>query len=679
MSSLWKLSTMKRLKNSIGRIQQQQQRLSSVFSGNKKKIIGSSPVVLVGISLVTGISIGRWSKNDAEQNRVLPNGLPRTCCADEGENLSELQRALPSKLRRVLGPKNVLDGLKRGGSSTILAPYLTGARLGSGGSALCVLTPRSLQEVATCVKLIVDADCVILPQGSNTGLTGGSVPRVVHDGRPVVVISMKYLDSFFPIDGGKRVVCMAGAGLADLSRDIPTWFPDRESHSILGSTFLNPTTAAGVAFGSGGTQLRKGPAYTDRAMYIKVQQNKFGENVVKVVNRLGINGIEDKDFHEGSGNAVDQLEAYQRDVKEGYSRAMVTSSRSPNGQAKAHDTNYATHVCKNNEDVSRYNADCSGLECNRSEGKVLILATVHDTFPSPAHSRHFWISFADLETALAFRREVCLQNAKDLPVSVEYMNRDSFDVIDTAGRGQASIIQLLGVSSPYIKHLWNIKLWIESLPITNSNLWCDQFLYYVNSIFPETLPKRMMESGTAMDHHVAMTVGEFGDGNMKILLDRLHTFASNHDKEKIVIHECQSSSEAQSLTAFRFVAASAFRTWCVGNDGAQGISVDYALPKNGGQIPKLTSVPLKRMRYSHFGCNVVHEDLAYGPNVDVEAAKLQLKRTVEIKKGKLPAEHGHGTEYHAPKPTQKRWKQMDPLNVFNPGVGGLSTNYKYKE
>ena len=32
----------------------------------------------------------------------------------------------------------------------------------------------------------------------------------------------------------------------------------RESHSILGSLFLNPTIAAGVAFGSGGTQMRKG-------------------------------------------------------------------------------------------------------------------------------------------------------------------------------------------------------------------------------------------------------------------------------------------------------------------------------------------------------------------------------------------------------------------------------------
>jgi len=47
--------------------------------------------------------------------------------------------------------------------------------------------------------------------------------------------------------------------------------------------------------------------------------------------------------------------------------------------------------------------------------------------------------------------------------------------------------------------------------------------------------------------------------------------------------------------------------------------------------------------------------------------------------GKLPAEHGHGTEYVAPRETQERWKKMDPLNVLNPGVGGLSEKFRYKE
>jgi D-lactate dehydrogenase len=179
-----------------------------------------------------------------------------------------------------------------------------------------------------------------------------------------------------------------------------------------------------------------------------------------------------------------------------------------------------------------------------------------------------------------------------------------------------------------------------------------------------------------------MTVGDFGDGSMERILDRLQAFAAKHGPKKVAIHECSETKDVACLNAFRFVAAPAFRTWCVGNE-VQGFSVDYALPKNGGAAPPLPlqdphKQPLKRMRYSHFGCNVVHEDLAFGPSVDLEEAKYGLKKTVEKEfGGKLPAEHGHGTEYTAPPETLKRWQKMDPLNVLNPGVGGLSTKREY--
>ena len=52
-------------------------------------------------------------------------------------------------------------------------------------------------------------------------------------------------------------------------------------------------------------------------------------------------------------------------------------------------------------------------------------------------------------------------------------------------------------------------------------------------------------------------------------------------------------------------------------------------------------------------------------------------RVLRRSRGKLPAEHGHGTEYVAPEATRRRWQEMDPLNVFNPGVGGLSVKRRY--
>lgn len=650
-----------------------QHRLMSSSSSSTKQTakdqvqsLFKSPLVVVGVSLTTGFAVGRWSslQQQQDQQRVLPSGLPRSCCEDNIQ-LTDEQKALPDQLSQIVGKKNMIQPSQS-------LPFLKGARLGGHGQALAIVTPTTLQQVVDCISLVVKVNCVVLPQGSNTGLTGGSVPRVnTGDHRPLVLISMKHLPQFVPLDQGKRVLCWAGAGLATLSREIPVLTGGRESHSILGSTFLNPTTAAGVAFGSGGTQLRKGPAYTDRALYIQVREGKKGP-IVELVNTLGIDGMED------NSKVVSKLDAIQEDKDSSCPR--LVSTKKGHGQAKASMTSYAPKLCQRNKQCSRYNANCEGLDCNRSEGKVFILATVHDTFAPPKQKKDYWISFKDMKTAYAFRKQVCLQSAKDLPVSLEYLDRDAFDVIDRSGRGQGILIKYLGPSAPSVKSMWNIKLFIESLSfVPYADVICDAFLHFTNPLFPPLLPPHIQKCGKAMDHHVSMTIGDYGEGNMEALLERLEKFQEQY-QEKIVVHEC--TEHANALTAFRFVAASAFRTYCIG-EGLQGVSIDYALPKNYEEMPKFASPHVKRMRYSHFGCNVVHEDIAFAPEYsadDVEHAKHDFKHYLEKSvAGKLPAEHGHGTEYHAPRATQQRWKRMDPLNVMNPGVGGLSYKYKYKE
>ena len=74
----------------------------------------------------------------------------------------------------------------------------------------------------------------------------------------------------------------------------------------------------------------------------------------------------------------------------------------------------------------------------------------------------------------------------------------------------------------------------------------------------------------------------------------------------------------------------------------------------------------------------MHEDIAFDPAVDIPCFKKSAKASVEGVGGKLPAEHGHGTEYVAPEETQRRWRGMDPRNVFNPGVGGLAHGEGYR-
>ena len=215
------------------------------------------------LSLAVGFAAGRQSfRTPEEEERVkqLPKGYPLACCGDnmsatthsQSTNctscdstetaLSAEHQELIKTLKRIVGGKaNLLDGREE---TTETANYLKGARMGRG-TALAIARPTKLKQVPELVQAAVDAGCAVLVQGSNTGLTGGSVPRSQTDGRPTVVISMKHFDTVFPIDDGEKVVCLAGVGLASLKHFVNDNFPDRESHSILGSTFLNPTTAAG--------------------------------------------------------------------------------------------------------------------------------------------------------------------------------------------------------------------------------------------------------------------------------------------------------------------------------------------------------------------------------------------------------------------------------------------------
>ena len=438
----------------------------------------------------------------------------------------------------------------------------------------------------------------------------------------------------------------------------------------------------GVAFGSGGSQILKGPAYTERALYLRVDCDKYGKHIVKVVNTLGIEGLDSEEgeftTHKGWNGVMAKLDSYVETVKGELDNKMKKSNNTC-GKYPSYDHEYKENLCTLDDNVSRFSANTKGLDCNRSEGKVLILATVHNTFKSPQKVKSYWCSFDDLETTNRFKTEVCLDNPEDLPMSIEYMDRDSFDVIDRAGRFMANFIKIFGSDSSVVSKGWDYKVRFEGLNIRGAATFPDKLNYFLNPICPPILTTRIMDMGRARDHHIATTVGDF-NGSLDRFEERFAKFRKEN-KGKIDVHECKLASEVNGVNAFLCVSAAAFKTYCVGT-GLQGISVDYALPKNYGCVPKLppSNTPVRRMRYSHFGCNVVHEYLAYEQGIDTHEKKIELQHVVdEVCKGRLPAEHGHGTEYHAPNDTKKRWQKMDPLNVMNPGVGGLSTKYRYEK
>ncbi|CAK9017018.1 unnamed protein product [Durusdinium trenchii] len=535
------------------------------------------------------------------RERQLPGAGFRVCCE---EMITPKQQALPNELRGIVGKQHVVENV----------------------TEIC--------HVA------------ILPQGAKTGITGGSVPRPCD--RPMVVISTQRLQKILPIgDEAKQVLCFAGAGIFSVQETLKPL--NRDSHSVLGSIFLNPSVAAGVAFGSGGTQIHKGPAFTNRALYCRVDAN----GQLKLVNTLGLNAHEDVVAFLDNAQALSS-----KDMDAKCTRAASWPK-------------YPQHLTKLDGQVSRYNADLTGEDCNRSEGKVFILATIHDTFPMPQESKMVWVSCKDFATANHIKQKVALASPNCLPKQFEYMGREQFDCVDQGGRGIIKLIEMVGMSN--LGTLWNFKLKFESLPLPFVNIIADKLLWYLNSAIPESLPKPLMEQGRKFDHHLIMEMTEFGNGELKQLDERLQRQLALNPGD-ISCYVCQDAFEKSRVMLFRFAVQPSIQTITVGK-GRQGLIIDYAMPKNFDRIlemPKDCDIEM-RCLCSHFGCNVFHESLMLSNDVDVKEVKKRIKQVIDEAGGKLPAEHGHGTEYEAPCSTQERWKRIDPTNSMNPGVGHSSS------
>lgn len=84
------------------------------------------------------------------------------------------------------------------------------------GRALAVVRPGTVDQVAGVLRSCADAGVGVVPQGGNTGLVGGSVPRGGE-----VVLSLRRLDDLGPVDAvAGEVTVGAGATLASVQAHV---------------------------------------------------------------------------------------------------------------------------------------------------------------------------------------------------------------------------------------------------------------------------------------------------------------------------------------------------------------------------------------------------------------------------------------------------------------------------
>src|SRR5437868_3376341 len=79
--------------------------------------------------------------------------------------------ATRERLKQIVGPGGWTDDPDE------LAPHLVEWRNRYQGATPLLLRPATAAEVAAVVRVCAEAEVALVPQGGNTGLVGGQIPR----------------------------------------------------------------------------------------------------------------------------------------------------------------------------------------------------------------------------------------------------------------------------------------------------------------------------------------------------------------------------------------------------------------------------------------------------------------------------------------------------------------------
>lgn len=551
---------------------------------------------------------------------------------------------LIQQLRQVVGDSYLLtDSAKK-------QPYCKGFRFGSG-DALAVVRPASLVEIWKALELCVKADVAVIMQAANTGLTGGSTPDGKDYDRPIVIISTMRIDQIQIIDSGKQIVGLAGSTLFGLEETLAPY--GREPHSVIGSSCIGASIVGGICNNSGGALVKRGPAYTELAIFAQIDES----GNLSLVNNLGI------DLGDTPEEMLENLQ-HQR-----YSDADVTFP-----ERRASDNEYNDRVRDVDADTpSRFNNDGRRLyEASGSAGKLAVFAVRLDTFPIPEKKQVFYVGTNDAKVLTQIRRDV-LSTFKHLPDSGEYLHRDCYDVSKKYGKDMFVVIDKLGAK--FIPKLFAFKRKFDAfadklgfLP----NKMSDRVMQYMSYLLPSHLPKRMEAFRDQYQHHWIVETSNEGVEETRAYLNEFF----NHQKGGFF--EC-TEEEADKAILHRFVAGGAIGRYHIMNSKNVGamMTIDVALRRNDQQwfeeLPEeINSQIDTKLYYGHLFCHVMHQNYVLKKGVDAKALKAKILQTFDERHAEYPAEHNVGHEYFAKDALKSFYKQLDPTNSFNPGIGKTS-------
>ena len=550
-------------------------------------------------------------------------------------------QSLIASMRDVVGQAYLLtDKAKK-------QPYTKGFRFGAG-EALAVVRPGTLVEIWRVLKLCVEADVAVIMQAANTGLTGGSTPDGKDYDRPLVIISTMRIDDIQLVDNGKQIVGLAGSTLFGLEETLAPY--GREPHSVIGSSCIGASIVGGICNNSGGALVKRGPAYTELALFAQIDAN----GNLSLVNNLGINlGSEPEEIL----NNLENKRYKEVDVQ--------------HPDARASDNEYDERVRDVDSDTpSRFNNDGRRLhEASGCAGKLAVFAVRLDTFPIPEKKQVFYVGSNDAAVFTQVRRDI-LSTFKNLPDSGEYLHRDCYDVSKKYGKDMFIVISKLGAK--FIPKLFAFKRKFDAftdklgfLP----NKMSDRVMQYMSYVFPNHLPTRMEEYRDKYQHHWILEMSNDGVDEAKAYLDAF--FKTNEGS----YFEC-TEEEADKAILHRFVAGGAIGRYHVmhSKDVGAMMTIDVALRRNDPDwfevLPKEIDDQIDtKLYYGHLFCHVMHQNYVLKKGADAKLLKGKILETFDARSAEYPAEHNVGHEYFAKDALKNFYRELDPTNSFNPGIG----------
>ena len=547
------------------------------------------------------------------------------------------------QLKSVVGHKGVLS------SKSKTAYYRSGFRSGFGGS-VGVVFPKSLIELWETLKVCVDANCAIIMQATKTGLTEGSSPSGFDYDREVVIINITRIKKIILLDGGKQVIAFPGSTLHELEGELSSI--KRAPHSVIGSTTIGATIVGGIANNAGGALCKRGSSYTELSLYARVNE----EGNLELINHLGIENL---------GETPEEI--FENLEKGSFSKEDIQGM-----DKAASDREYQNRIRNIDAEIpNRYNADPNRLyEVSGSAGKVVAFAVRVDTYPMPKEKKVFYLGTNNPNDFSKLRKDI-LKNFSELPEMCEYMNREIFDTAKKYGKDVFLSIKHIGTKRlPKLYAIKsNLEYYLNKIPLVPKFL-PDQILYYLSRLFPEHLPKRLIDYRNQYEHYLILDMSDEGIEEARKYLKKEWI-----SQDGVGFFECN-EDEQKSALMHRFAAAgAAIRYQTIHQRKTEEVlALDIALLGNDTEWMEKIPDEIKEdldlsLYYGHFMCHVFHHDYILKKGTNIKAVKENLLKRLDQKSAKYPAEHNVGHMYKADETLQKHYRELDPTNTFNPGIG----------